>query len=441
LFALVFVVVGSSAHAQMNMLPQLFRDLPPELQQGLPPSMDYEEYMDMTRNVDFFSMFMAIWVPGYALFGVEEPKLGWTVAGVRAGGLAMIITGFARQWQDLNDFWRLRAIADTPDRYRRAVSNMVLIGGGFFINGVAWAFDVAMAYRIAQNDKSFVQYKYGVQARLEGSPREKHEEYIRSLARQSGPMVAEDLEASLRRYLRTYPESDFVAEAEYQLGTLLATQRRDAQALLVLLRQMTVHPDSRLSPASRRTAAMLVQRNRDAWQRDRDTLLELVAAAPEATHGGFNGARPGGTGPGGADAPAAETAAPGVPPRVTAGRFDAFLEDIAALEAEVFKELYVTEARAFLAQYPASPIADRVLFTQAAHLEELGRREEAIIAYTKLAAAHAGSQLWPEAMLRIGDNLDQLGERGYAHRFYERLVDRAPQSRQAAEARRRMEAR
>ena len=82
--ALLFLMAGSTATAQMSMLPQLFRELPPELRDGLPVEMEYDEYLEMTRSVDFFSMFMAIWVPGYALFGVGEPTLGWGVAGVHA---------------------------------------------------------------------------------------------------------------------------------------------------------------------------------------------------------------------------------------------------------------------------------------------------------------------------------------------------------------------
>jgi TolA-binding protein len=412
-FALAFLILGSSVSAQMNMLPQLFRDLPPELQDGLPETMAYEEYLNMTRNVDFFSMFMAIWVPGYALFGVDEPALGWGVASVRGLGLGMILTGFGRQWRDLNDLWNLSTITNAEDRYERAVQNLILVGGGFFLNGIAWAFDVSVAYRIAQNDKSLVQYKYGKLARYDGTIQDKQESYIRSLARQEGGIVEEDLERSIRLYLRRYPESSFVGEAEYQLGALLAEQERDAEAVIVLLRQMAVHPDPRLSPASRRTAALLVQRNRGEWERDRERLLELVAAARTADTG--------------ADIGTADSS--------RERRFELFLNGIEKLEAEVFQEIYIEEAQAFLDQYPASPIADRILMSQARSYERLGRREDAVLTYTTLAATYPASDLWPEAMLRIGENLAELGERGYAERFYERLLSRAPQSEEAETAR------
>ncbi|MGM0673217.1 MAG: tetratricopeptide repeat protein [Spirochaetota bacterium] len=420
LFLLTFVVLATSVSAQMDMLPQIFRDLPPELQQGLPKSMEYDEYEVMTRNVDFFSMFMSAWVPGYALFGVDEPGLGWTIVGARVGGLGMFVTGVLRQWQDLRDFWELSSIADSPQRYRRAAGNFALVGGGIVINGLAWAFDVGAAYRIAQNRKNFVQYKYGVLAGLDGDERERREAYIRSLARQENPAVHDDLERSLRRYLDTWPESSFAAEAEYHLGTLLAMNGKDAEALIVLLRQLGVHPDPVYSPASKRTAAMLVQRNRSDWEDDRETLLELIGASRTP-----------------ADAPdsPAEAADEEVTPQ-----FERFLRHVGELDEEAFKELYVSEATSFLEENPNSPIADQVLDTKASHLAELGRMEESVITYTQLASAHPGSELWETAMLRTAITLEQeLGEPEYAERFYRRLLDRRPESPEASEARARLE--
>ena len=420
LFGLLFFVMGTSVSAQMNMLPQLFRDLPPELQQGLPKSMEYDEYEAMTRNVDFFSMFISAWVPGYALFGVDEPGLGWSIVGARVGGLGMFVTGILRQWQDLNDFWELSSIAESPDRYRRAAGNFALVSGGIIINGLAWTIDVAAAYRIAQNKKNFVQYKYGVLTSLDGEERERRESFIRRLARQNNPAVREELERSLRRYLRTWPDSSFAAEAEYQLGTLLAMRGEDAEALIVLLRQLGAHPDQVFSHASRRTATMLVQRNRQDWEADREKLLEAIAVSETAAGGaGAVGAGPS-AGYGG-------TATP---------RFERFLQRVGELEADVFKELYVKEATTFLEHYPDSPIADQVLATKASHLAELGRMEESVIAYTQLAAAHPDSGLWETAMLRTATMLEkELGEPDYAERFYRRLLDRRPETSEAAEAR------
>ncbi|MFP4066628.1 MAG: tetratricopeptide repeat protein [Spirochaetaceae bacterium] len=424
---LAFLTVSAPLSAQMDMLPQFFRDLPPELADGLPTEMEYDEYERMTRNMDFFAMFMAMWVPGYALFSVDEPALGWTVAGVRAGGAAMILTGIGRQWRDLNDFWQLSSIAESPDRYRRAVGNMALISGGFFINGMAWAADVAAAFRIAQNRKSFVQYKYGIRTGLAGDARERDEAYIRRLARQDGREVREDLERSLRRYIDSYPDSSFVAEAEYQLGALLATEERDAEAVLVLLRQLAVHPDPRSSPASRRTLAMLIQRNRHEWETDREPLLELTATGAQA---GAEAAQEE-QGENGAERPSDESS--------LGRRYRPYLDTVSELQTEEFRRLYVEEARTFLKQYPDAPFADQVLFTRAAHLEELGDIEEAVITYTQLAASHPDSGLRPRAMLRVGILLEEeLDEDSYAERFYRHLVEKAPQSDAAEEARRRL---
>ena len=438
--ALLFFITGSTATAQMSMLPQLFRELPPELRDGLPVEMEYDEYLEMTRSVDFFSMFMAVWVPGYALFGVGEPTLGWGVAGVRTGGAAMILTGMLRQWNDFSDIWQLSTITESPERYRSAITNASLMAGGFFINGVAWAFDVATAYRIAQNRKSYVQYKYGILTGLDGDTRARRESYIRSLAEQDVEVVGGDLERSLRTYIRTYPDSDFIAEAEYQLGALLATREEDEEALLILLRQLAVHPDSRVTPASRRTAARLVQRNAREWESDRDTLLELVAApggevgtrhAADTAGAAGNAEAPAGTPEAGINAEAASAA--------STSRYEFYLNGLRALETERFRELYVEQAADFVERNPQSPIAPRVLLTRGDHLAELDRHEEAIIAYTQLAVAYPASELWPEAMLKTGIGLEeQLAEPEYAARFYRRLIERRPDSPQAAEARQRL---
>jgi TolA-binding protein len=452
--ALLFFIGASTATAQMSMLPQLFRELPPELRDGLPVEMEYDEYLEMTRSVDFFSMFMAVWVPGYALFGVGEPTLGWGVAGVRTGGAAMILTGMLRQWNDFSDIWQLSTVTESPERYRSAITNASLMAGGFFINGVAWAFDVATAYRIAQNRKSYVQYKYGILTGLDGDTRLRRESYIRSLAEQDIELVGDDLERSLRTYIRTYPDSNFIAEAEYQLGALLATREEDEEALLILLRQLALNSDSRVTPASRRTAARLVQRNARKWERDRDALLELVAAPGGEV--GTAGEEPGTPGAGAnAEAPAgtAGTAAgtTGVPDTPGAGsnagtagaagtaRYEFYLDGLRALETERFKELYVDQAADFVERYPQSSIAPRVLLTRGDHLAELDRHVEAIIAYTQLAVAYPASELWPEAMLKTGIGLEaHLAEPEYAARFYRRLIERRPESPQAAQARQRL---
>ncbi|NBB89801.1 MAG: hypothetical protein GVY23_01175 [Spirochaetes bacterium] len=436
--ALLFFTAGATAQAQMNMLPQLFRELPPELREGLPVEMEYDEYLEMTRSVDFFAMFMAVWVPGYALFGVGEPTLGWSVAGVRAGGAAMILTGMLRQWNDFSDIWQLSTITESPERYRNAITNASLIAGGFFINGVAWAFDVATAYRIAQNRKSYVQYKYGILTGLDGDIRARRESYIRSLAEQNIEVVGDDLERSLRTYIRAYPQSEFIAEAEYQLGALLATREEDEEATIILLRQLAVRPDSHVTPASRRTAARLVQRNVREWGQDRDTLLELVAA-PEAAGGNtVDGADTGGNADVAGEAGGAAVDVRGVAATI-ASRYELYLAGLHALETRRFKELYVEEAAAYVERYPNSSLAPRALLTRAEHLSKLDRHEEAIIAYTQLAVAYPVSELWPEAMLKTGIGLEeQLGEPEYAARFYSRLIERRPGSPQAVRARERL---
>jgi tetratricopeptide (TPR) repeat protein len=391
----------------MDMLPQIFRDLPPELQDGLPESMEYDEYRRLNRNVDFFTMFMSAIVPGYALFQVEKPLGAWSVAGVRVAGYAMMGTAIARQWDHWRDLSRLNSIPDP--RYRRYQENLFLFAGGIVVNGLAWAFDVLGAYHIAKREKDFVIYKYGLKENLGSREEEREIAFIRKLVLQESPrerQVREELREALLRYVETYPRGEHRGEVEYYLGSLYAEEGDPDRALLHLSRNLFLFSESRFTPAARRTALSVVQRHRHRWPRDWELLISMFSARREE-----------------------------IAPETPEERILAYLRRFQELRDEEFRRLYVEEAIRVAAENPESEFADDALLGAATQLESLGELEEAVVAYTQLAGVYPQSEHWALSVLRTAELLSALEEPEYARRFYERLLTARPGSPEADVAR------
>lgn len=391
----------------MDMLPQIFRDLPPELQEGLPESMEYDEYRRLNRNVDFFTMFMSAIVPGYALFQVEKPAAAWTIVGARVAGYAMMGTAIARQWDDWRDLSRLNSIPDP--RYRRYQENLFLFAGGVVVNGLAWAFDVIGAYHVAKQEKDFVIYKYGLRESLGAREEEREIEFIRKLILQESPrewQVRQELRESMLRYVDTYPRGEHRGEVEYYLGSLYTEEGEPVRGLLHFSRTLFLFPEGRFTPAARRTALSVVQRNRERWPEDWELLISMFGAAGD-----------------------------GESPDTLEGRILTYLQRFQELRHEEFRRLYVEEAIRVAAEYPQTDFADDALLGAATQLENLGELEEAVIAYTQLAGVYPNSEHWPLSVLRTAELLLELDEGEYAGRFYERLVVERPNSPEAAVAR------
>jgi tetratricopeptide (TPR) repeat protein len=389
------------AEAQMDMLPQIFRDLPPELQQGIPDTMEYSEYRRLNRNVDFFTMFMAGVVPGYAHFQVEKPRTAWAIVGTRLAGYAMMTAAVARQWQDWRDLRNLDSIPD--DRYQRYQQNLFLFVGGVAVNGMAWAFDVIGAYHIAKEEKDFVIYKYGLRESVAFQQEELEIDYIRRLILQDDPdewQVRQDLRRSLLGYIETYPEGSHRGEVEFYLGSLSAEEGESVRALLHYARNLFLFPDERYSPAARRDALAILQRHRSDWPADWSLLMDM-----------FEGP---------------------MPPEVGANDY---LRAFQRLRTEVFQHLYVEEAKRMAAENPGASYADDALFGAARQLESLGEIEAAVVAYTQLAGLYPSSEHWAPSVFRTAELLSLLGEPEYARRFYERLIRVSPESPQADGAR------
>ena len=400
---------GGNAAAQMDMLPQIFRDLPPELQQGLPEDMSYEEYRELNRNVDFFTMFMSMWVPGYGLFQVERPDLAWNVVGARAVGYGMMAAAMSLQWDNMRDLGRLSSLSDAE--FKRALANIMLFSGGVIINGLGWAADVLAAYHIATREEGFVIYKYGLKAGIDGRDAEQRNmEYIRKLILQEDPYLSDDLLLELQRYVNDFPEGEHRAEAEVYLGTVDAGRGCHGRDLLDFARVLLFHPDSRFAAESRRQAVRLAQEHREKWRADWRLLMNVLQR---------------------------ET---GRAPAESGELFSRYLEGLARFRTPAFQELFVEEARRFSLQYQGHAFADDALWSAAGQLEKMGRYQEAVITLTELAYRFPETEQWALAMLRIGVLLEeQLNAPSYAEPFFERLVERQPDSRAAERARSRLE--
>lgn len=405
--SLFFAFVPEQAAAQMDMLPQIFRDLPPEFQEGIPEAMEYEEYRRLNRNVDFFTMFMSGIVPGYALFQVEKPLAAWSIVGARLAGYAMMGTAVARQWDDWRDLSRLDSIPDP--RYRAYLQNAFLFAGGIVVNGFAWAFDVLGAYHVAKREKDFVIYKYGLRENLGSEAEQREIDFIRKLVLQDRPgewQVRRELDRSLNRYISVYPRGEHRGEVEYYLGSLSAEGGESGRALLHFARNLFLYREGQFSEASRRTALSIVQRGRDKWPEDWELLITMFE------HSERSGSED-----------------------TLEVRIQTYLGVFQELKSEKFRLFYVEEALRVAAEAPEASFADDALFGAATQLESLGQKEDAVVTYTQLAGLYPSSKHWELSVLRVGKLLGELEEPEYAQRFYERLITSSPESPEAQVAR------
>lgn len=406
LVVVLLVSLGGVAFAQMDMLPQIFRDLPPELQQGLPEQMSFAEYRALNRNVDFFTMFMSMFVPGYGLFQVERPELGWSMVGARAAGYGLIATGVALQW---NHFYSL---VDNPvpssEDFQRLLTNGLIAGSGLILSGMTWAADVVLAYQIAKNDKDLVQYTYGIRSSIYGSGRggadaASDEAFLRRLLSQEGDRrLEEQLVVDLPHYARRYPDAAFSGEALYFAALLRAERHEDPDALRLAVRSAYLYPDGERFDDAIRLAARLLERNR-AWGIAYDDAVEL-SSPPSA---------------GAAEA-----------------RFLAAIRRMSRFDERELRVAAVAEAKAFLSQYGSGEYAAEGLALAAELLLDLGDVDEAAGYLAALAVTAPQSEQWPQAVLELGRlYLGPLANRGRAEILFEALAEHRPDSPEAARAR------
>jgi|GEM_PF-5288490 len=407
--AMMLFMPVTEVRAQMDMLPQIFRDLPPELQQGLPVDMTYREYRMLNRNVDFFTMFMSAWVPGYGYFQVEKPGAGWAIVGGRAAGTGMMVVAVARQWNNFRDIAHLSSIDETS--YKRFLGNAFMFGGGIMVNGFLWAIDVIGAYRVAKEEKNFVMYKYGLKTSIgNAEDTDRLWSYVLRVSGQDDPRVLRDTINSLRGFVEHFPSDPRAARAEYMLCTAYAQAGEDAAAVMECARQIVLFPDPRFDDRSRDLAVRLIQENRSWWKEDWARLMDVFDKRAGSVIEGTN-------------------------QESFSIRLGAFLVHMRNFQTAEFESLFLQAADDYVRQDPAPPSGDTVLFAAGEVASRRGEAERAVLFYSRLAAVYAGSDFWDDAVWRIAYLLDNaLGQPEYAVRFYRRLVAFAPDSPYVARA-------
>lgn len=404
LVLLILMVTPVLAFGQMDMLPQIFRDLPPEFESGLPEEMTFAEYRALNRNVDFFTMFMSMFVPGYGLFSVERPDLAWPVVGARAAGYGMMTSAVVLQWNHFGDLFSGQQLSS--EDFNRLLTNWFIFGGGVVVTGLSWAADVVLAYQVAKEEKNLVQYTYGVRAthaRSSASDQQEDERYLRGLLRQPGDRrVREELLRALPRHAARFPDSSYAGEALYFAALIYAEQHNDIDALRYALRSAYVYPDGPRSADTLRLVARLFERN-PSW----DATFELASGL--------------------VDLPS-----PGTDAEL---RLIRLANKLYASPLVSLREIGVSQARYVFDVAPHTGYAPEVLATVAYGYELVGRHEEAAQYYAMLVLRHLDSDLWAESALRLLRLYDgPLDDPDRARVLANALAERAPDSPQAREA-------
>lgn len=285
---LLAVLVGGvlPLHAQMDLLPFIFRDIPPELEQGIPVTMTYNEFRSLNRNIDFFTVGMSLIAPGYGFFSVDRPYAGAAVAGGRAAGYGLMAAGVIRQWQDFRDVWNGQDLS--AEEWDSLKVNAFLFGSGAFLNMVLWGVDVLGAYHVALEEKNWVIYHHGLKVEHE-SRGEDEIEQLRSYFLQDDPQVREYLRLRLHRIAMSsswgdFPEQD-LQEALYYHGVMEYGRGRSERAVLQLLSAYTVDGTQWQQKIGSLVVDILSSRHAVAWEGDRELLWEELGRARESGYG------------------------------------------------------------------------------------------------------------------------------------------------------------
>jgi hypothetical protein len=391
--------------AQMDMLPQIFRDLPPEIEQGLPQEMTFEEYRALNRNVDFFTMFMSMFVPGYGLFSVERPDLGWPVFAARMGGYGLMTAAVVLQWNHFQDFASSGSLS--TDDFNRLLTNSFIFGGGVVVAGLSWAADVVLAYHIAKQEKDLVQYQYGIRttvARNSASVQQRDQEYLQSLlAQPSDRAVRDELLLALPSHAERFPDAAFAAQALLFTGLLHAESGNDRSALAFAMRSAYLYPEGAYSDAAVRLAARLLERN-PQWDETFELAAELV------------------------DLPSVS-----LEPEL---RLVALSNALYTTSQRDLHRIGVEASEYALKVEPLSPYSPQVLATVAYGYELLDEPARAAEHYAMIALRHLDSELWEESVLRLITLYEQkLDDPVRVAILSKALLERSPNSPQADQVR------
>lgn len=379
LVTLIFAIAAGTASAQMDWMPQLLRDLPPELQEGIPEEMSYDEYRKLNRNVDFFTMGMSMIVPGYGLFSVDRPVAAGLLAGSRAAGYGLIATGLIRQGQDLEDLFNwdnLNAL-----QYERARDNALLLLGGTGINLLGWGLDVLWTFHVAERDKDFVIYKYGLQQSFPEEQEDRSLRYIEALREQPEKRVSRDYARALGMHLERFPYGETQARVDYLSAEYRIRAGDQVAAALHLARALTLRPSRRVSPRAQEILSALLYDNEQRWEQGWRSTLSAVA---RLAGGGVRGAA--GTAP--------EAAA--------ARRHVALIRLLAEAPDRSFREAALLEIRRLLRADTPSVRNPEVLITLGRLYESLDRPTKAQQVYTVIEEFYPESPEVQQAREALG---------------------------------------
>ncbi len=121
---------------------------------NVPIEMTYKEYRQLVRDLNWKRIGIAAMVPGYIHFYAEKKKPAYSIAAVRAMGMALSAGALFRQWREAKTFRFVRG--------GHWETNFAIFVVGMMANAAGYAFDWAHGDWIIEKERTLVQYKYGI---------------------------------------------------------------------------------------------------------------------------------------------------------------------------------------------------------------------------------------------------------------------------------------
>ncbi len=371
-FILVFMSAGLSA--QMDLLPFIFRDIPPEIEQGLPEDMTFEEFSQLNRNIDFFTVGMSMIVPGYGYFAVERPGAGYSILAGRLAGYGLMATALVRQWDDFRDIWDSAEISS--EDWQRLKVNGFLFGSGAMVNFLLWGLDVLGAYHVSVQERNWVIYHHGISVQMRNTG-EGDSDVIRFYREQDDPMSRLWLRSRLWQLIGGYygenpplldPHEAYGYLAEIELG-----EGQPARAMALVLQGLSIPQGTRPETLLGLGIEILSHPSQMPWESDRGELWSTMNALA-----------------------AGET------------DFPAVIEMAVRLTDRSLRRELVAAANRYL-KAPNLPVSgDRVLMALEALWRQDGEIRLAAMAAAKLIAFYPDSPLLSRAILQAEKNFGEL---------------------------------
>ncbi len=397
-----FAAISLSAQS----LPEKLQDLPPELKQGLPYNMDYEEYRIMKKNLTFPKIFLAAMLPGYAHYYAEKKMEAGIILGIRMSGYALMGTGFYLQMNNLEDLLNLSSLSDSS--MEKLKTNAYIFLGGVLLNAAGFFYDWAGAERVIDYQKSKVLYKYGLFKNYGGYNEDSLIQYIRKLLLQDNNRLKSQLEHSLITYIKTYPWGKYTGEAEYYLASFYKRKDKYNEALIHSIRQIYLYPEFSLTPIAKQRVIDLTVENSFNWKKDISTIREMVSQNTQSLQSSLP-----------QNAKNEE-------------RYLFLLSKWNNLTSMPLVKEGITEANRFMKLFPKSKKKDIILLNIAKQAEKIRDYNLAIKIYTEIANIHSDTSLARKAIVRLADIFyNHINDKKLANYYYNELIESYPSSKEA----------